>query len=113
MVYKIGNICDLERIPTADSNTYDLLFDYVKILTYEYGEERNVDEDDGGYVLYVVPGTSMEEVKACFDYTKHTVETVDRFGSLCAAMYFLNNEYAVTIIMSIADLPAELIKELN
>ena len=113
MVYKIGNVSNLESIPITDSLTYDLLYHYARVLTYEYGEERNVDIDDGGYVLYALPHTKVEDIKAYFDYTKHTVESVDRFGSLISAMYILHNEFGITLIMSAEDAPIELIKEIN
>ena len=113
MVYKIGNVSDLESIPITDSLTYDLLYHYARVLTYEYGEDRNVDTDDGGYILYAPPGTNTEDIKAYFDYTKHTVESVDRFSSLISAMYILHNEFVITIIMSSDDAPIELIKEIN
>ena len=113
MVYKIGNLSDLATIPITSSKTFELVYHYARVLTCEYGEDRNVDADDGGYVLYVPPGTSKEEIKACFDYTKHMVESVEQFGSLCAAMYILNNEYAVVIVMSMADVPQEIKKEME
>ena len=113
MVYKIGNISDLESIVITDENAYALLSQYAKLLSYEYGEDRNVDTDDGGYVLYATPGTKSEDIKAYFDYSKHTVESVDRFGSLVVAMYILHNEYVVLIVMSEADAPAEIIKEID
>ena len=113
MVYKIGNISDLESIVITDENAYALLSQYAKLLSYEYGEDRNVDTDDGGYVLYATPGTKSEDIKAYFDYSKHTVESADRFGSLVVAMYILHNEYVVLIVMSEADAPTEIIKEID
>ena len=113
MVYKIGNISELESIVITDENAYALLSQYAKLLSYEYGEDRNVDTDDGGYVLYATPGTKSEDIKAYFDYSKHTVESVDRFGSLVVAMYILHNEYVVLIVMSEDDAPTEIIKEID
>ena len=113
MVYKIGNITDLATIPITDGKTFELLYHYARVLTSEYGQERSVTESDGGYILYCPPNTKAEDIKAFFDYTKHTVELVERFGSLCAAMYTLHNEYVVTILMSTKDLPIELIEELE
>ena len=113
MVYKIGNVSDLESIAITDANAYTLLSQYARLLSYEYGEDRNVDTDDGGYVLYAMPGTNDKDIKDYFDYSKHTVESVDRFGSLVVAMYILHNEYVVLIIMSEADAPAEIIKEID
>ena len=113
MVYKIGNISDLESIAITDENAYTLLSQYARLLSYEYGEDRNVDLSDGGFVLYATPGTNSEDIKAYFDYSKHTVESVDRFGSLVVAMYILHNEYVVLIVMSEDDAPTEIIKEID
>ncbi len=113
MVYKIGNVADLGILPLIDDTALELLYHYARILTNEYGENRNVDEDDGGYLLYIPSGTPTEEIKACFDYTKHCVESVDRFGELLGATYILNNEFAVTIILSAADAPTEILNEID
>jgi hypothetical protein len=111
MVYVLGNYKDMTSLPPLDLKTEEILFSYTSILTYEYGEERNILEDDGGIVLYAPPGTDCEEIKTYFDYTKHTPEYADRYGSICVAMYIIHNEYAVVIIMSIADAPEEITKE--
>lgn len=113
MVYKIGNVADLDMLPLIDDTALELLLHYARVLTIEYGENRNIDQDDGGYLLYAPSGTKTEEIKAYFDYTKHCVESVDRFGHLLAATYILHNEFAVTIIFSAKDAPREIIKEIN
>ena len=111
MVYKLGNDKDMDALPPLEGKTEEIIYVYTSTLTYQYGEERNIDEDDGGVVFYAPPGTDCEEIKSYFDYTKHTPEYVDRYGSICVAMYITHNEYAVVIIMSIADAPDEIIKE--
>ena len=113
MVYKIGNISDLESIAITDADTYALLSQYARLLSYEYGEDRNIDTDDGGFVLYATPGTSCEDIKAYFDYTKYVIESADRFGSLVVVMYILHNEYVVLIVLSEEDAPTEIIKEID
>ena len=113
MVYKIGNVSDLASIAISDSKAYELLSQYARLLSYEYGEDRSVDEDDGGVVFYCTPGTSCEDIKAYFDYTKHVVESADRFGSLAVAMYILHNEYVVLIVISEDDAPEEITKEID
>ena len=113
MVYKLGNYTDMQSLPGLDLKTEEILFSYTSVLSYEYGEDRNVDEDDGGFVLYAPPGTDCEEIKAYFDYTKHVVESADRFGSLAVAMYILHNEYVVLIVISEDDAPEEITKEID
>lgn len=113
MVYKIGNISDLSTIPISDRETFELLYHYARVLTDEYGQDRNIDKDDGGYILYCSPDTKAEDIKAFFDFTKHTVESVDRYGELVVAMWILNNEFIITMIMSANSVPIELINEIN
>ena len=113
MVYKIGNVTDLSTIPITDGKTFELLYHYARVLTSEYGQERNVTEDDGGFILYAPPGTKAEEIKDYFDYTKHTVESVDRYGHLYSAMFILSNEFIVTIVGSVVDIPSEFINAIN
>ena len=73
----------------------------------------NIDTSDGGYVLFATSGTSREELKAFFDTSAHTPECVNTYGSLCEAIYLLNNDFAVVIIMSIADAPTEILNEID
>lgn len=113
MVYKIGNLADIKKLPKVKMDTWTILCHYASVLTNEYGADRNVDKDDGGYVLYATPGTDSEYIKAYFDYTKHTPEQVDEKGSLCIALYVLNNEFVVVIIMSKEDAPAEILNEID
>lgn len=113
MVYKIGNISALSTIPISDRETFELLYHYARVLTDEYGQDRNIDKDDGGYILYCSPDTKAEDIKAFFDYSKHTVESVDRYGELVVAMWILNNEFIITMIMSANSVPIELINEIN
>ena len=48
MVYKIGNIADLEELPQLEDTALELLYHYARVLTVEYGENRNIEEDDDG-----------------------------------------------------------------
>ena len=46
MVYKIGNLSDLANVPITSSKTFELVYHYARVLTCEYGEDRNVDRED-------------------------------------------------------------------
>lgn len=112
MVYKLANVSDLDKLPSLDPRTHANLYELTSILSSEYGTNRNVDTDDGGYVLYTTPGTAAQELKQWFDYSAHPIEYVNRDlkaePPLCSAFYILNNEYVVTIVMSISDAPTEI-----
>ena len=113
MVYKIGNIADLSKIDSADEDAISILSYYATALSTNYGEDRNIDDDDGGYILYCPQGTTNAEIKACFDYSKYSLELLEVITSLCAAHYVLNNDYVVTIILSADDLPEEMINDIK
>lgn len=113
MVYKIGNPADLESLPFTDDTTMEILRRHAKTLSVEYGENRNINENDGGYILYATPGTSSAELKAFFDVSKHPPEYVNTYGSLCEAVYLLNNDFSVVIVMSIANAPTEILNEID
>lgn len=112
MVYKLGNLSDLDALPSLDARTYANLFELTSVLSSEYGIDRDINHDDGGYVLYAPPSTDPEEVKKIFDYSAHPIEYVNRdlnaVPPICTAFFLLSNEFAVTIVMSIADAPAEI-----
>ena len=113
MVYKIGNLADLANLPLIDDTALELLYHHATVLSHEYGESRNIEEDDGGYILFASSGTNAAELKPFFDVSVHTPEHVDRYGNLCEAFYLLNNDYAIVIIMSVADAPSEILKEID
>lgn len=113
MVYKFGNIADVDNIPFEHERAREICTQYASILTAEYGEDRNIDTADGGYILYATPGTRPEEIKAYFDYSKYTLEYVDVFDEVCSALYLLSNDYGVVIVMSIVDAPDEIKKEMD
>ena len=115
MVYKLGNIRDTAFLPLMDEEVKNIICQQVRILSDEYGEYRDTDKDDGGYVLYVEKGTPTEAIKAIFDYSKAVPEQVDVIptskGKIYSALYLLNNEYSVAIVMGEAEMPKEILSE--
>ena len=113
MIYKIGSVADMQNIAFENDTIKQTVYHYTSVLTAEYGANRNVDTDDGGYILYATMGTTAEEIKAFFDYTQNIVEFVEVQDGVCSALYILSSDYGVVIIMSLADTPPEILKEIN
>ena len=117
MVYKLGNESDLANLPGLDAGTFEILQELTSILSSEYGEDRDIDRDDGGYVLYAEPGTTALALRKKFDYTKHTIEYVNRQPRtdpmLCAAFYILQNEYTVVLVLAMDDAPDEILEAID
>ena len=113
MIYKIGSTADLSNISITDSEALQVIQHYTEILTTEYGADRNVDTDNGGYILYATPKTSYDEIKSFFDYKEYLAESVQISGNVCTAVYILSSDYGVVIVMSANDTPPEILKEIN
>jgi hypothetical protein len=112
MIHKLGKLKDVESLSTIAPNIRSLVHEKVKLLSAEYGEERDIDNDDGGYVLYCPYGTSEDELKEYFDYTTLLPEYVEVSNGICHALYLTNNEFSVSVIMHEEDLPEEIKKEI-
>ena len=105
MVYKLGRISDLAILPSIDPIALNMISEFVKILSFEYGENRNIDHSDGGFLLFATESSDLEELKSYFDYSRSIPEYVNRSGDYCCAMYLLNNDFAVTVVLKIKDAP--------
>ena len=114
MIHKLAHVADLEKIAIADTALKEYLHTLLQFFDNEYGTDRNVDDSDGGYVLYCEPGTTKKELKTLFNYSAYTVEEVtlysDNSPPFLSALYLLNNEFSVTIVISPIDAPAEIIE---
>ena len=112
MVYRIGNLKDTVSLPNMAQAVRSLINTQANLLCEHYGDNRDIDNDDGGVILYCPVGTTADELKEHFDYSKHLPEYVEVIDSVCHALYLTNNEYSVSVIISIGDLPDELKEEL-
>ena len=74
MVHKLGTLLDMEKLPILDEKLKRAIAKKLKILDDFYGADRNVNEDDGGYVIYAEPETAASEVQFCFNYKEHFLE---------------------------------------
>ena len=115
MVYKLGNVKDIEKVPVIEGDTYKALYKYLNILESEYGKDRDLDEDDGGYVLYAERGTTTDELETYFDYSRYLLEFAEcsDSGEVITAVYLLGNDYGVVIVIHKDDAPEEYLKEME
>ena len=99
MIYKIGNIAALMSLPSMDSSIKRRITALARTLSVLYGEDRDVENSDGGYILYGEHGTTEEELKQVFDYTIHPIEYIEcdyhTVPPIVCAHYIINNEYTV------------------
>ena len=115
MIYKLANPCDLQDLPPMDSAVRDILLQYTTILSTEYGDNRDVDHEDGGYVLYATPDTTTEEVRKAFDPNGCVPEMVTRIDSCPAyiyTLYLLSSDYGVVLVAPASVIPSELLNQI-
>lgn len=115
MIYKLANPCDLQDLPPMDSAVRDILLQYTTILSTEYGDNRDVDHEDGGYVLYATSDTTAEEVNRAFDPNGCVPELVTRIDSCPAylyTLYLLSSDYGVVLVVPTSAAPSELLNQI-
>jgi hypothetical protein len=112
MIHKLGTTKDLISLQLLNPDVRKIIENDLTILDENYGSDRDVNKDNGGYVLYCTSGTKKEELKEHLDYTEYSPEFVDLISGFCHAVYVLSIEYAVSIIISIHDAPQEMKNEI-
>jgi len=99
MTYKIYTLKQLEEI--ADHipiYIYNVIHNIVAMLDYEYGENRNVDEADGGFVVYADSQNEIDEAVKAMHLNKKIPELVDVIAGYTNTLYLKNNEYGINFI---------------
>ena len=108
MVYKLGKVEDMNKLPIIESTIHEYIKYLLLVLDSEYGIDRDIDISDGGYVVFVTGNTSDDEITEVFDFKNHSVEYVEIGETYSTAVYLLNNEYTVMLIIPTEELPEEL-----
>lgn len=109
MIYKIGNTKDIDNVPDLNNGEKEAITKFATIFTEMYGEDRDIDRDMGGYILFATKDTTDNEIKEKFDYNEYLVEYIEEFDdNTYAAVYLVSTEFAVVLIMSGDVLPGEI-----
>ena len=119
MIWKLEHLRDMQKLPAnIQLGITDKICSLLLTLDQEYGRDRNAASADGGYVLFASAGTSAEELKPFFDYTHMTpecIETIplDGTADYVNALYLLNNEFGINVLLARKDAPQEILHELE
>ena len=85
------------------------------VLDAEYGAERDYLES-GGYILIAESADDLREVRKVIDYGTHPCEWADRLGGegeYISALYLLNDDFSVVLLLPAAIAPDTIINELE
>ena len=106
MIHKIRNIKDLEGLTGLSNEVYKTIYEFVNVYEQNYGTDGI-----GGYVLYAEKGTSIEDIKAIFDYDINTIEFVDRSVTepfVYTICFLVGTEFGIILVISEDDIPEEI-----
>lgn len=115
MVYKLGNVSDMSKLPSIDEKIRKVILDNLNILDENYSKDRDINEDDGGYILYAEPKTTVNEVLSYFDYEEYLPEHVlqiDSTPSYCKSLYLTSDEFGIIILTAMNDTPEDILEEM-
>lgn len=116
-MYKIGTVAELEQAKARlPDEIYAETLRIVTMLDENFGSERDVENDDGGFVFVA------ENLKDLYYFIQNytdldgpMLEYVEPVGLDYINAFYLYNEYVfgITLLMPITIAPATLIKELE
>lgn len=102
MVYKLAHEAEMSSLPfQVSGRLYDSLLEFLLVLDNEYGPDRDVEQDDGGFVLFCTPGTTDIEIQRYLDFNglvSDWVTSISHDPDYCASAYFLRDDYVVVLV---------------
>jgi hypothetical protein len=105
IMLKIAHVREVEALRGLPSEVIDVIRDAVIILDTEYGEHRDVDGGDGGYVLIVESKDDLEELidfKICVKTSMPEYVDSIKCGDgqmFTSTMVMLSDDYSIIVVM--------------
>jgi hypothetical protein len=106
-----------EIVKKLPSEVQQSIKEVLKILDYEYGEDRDKYKDDGGYVVVIEKYDDFKKLKqrVQIDCDEVIAEYVDKIVCNTGEVYtnsliICNNDYAISIIIPLELTPQNLKK---
>ena len=75
----------------------------IDLLDENYGAGRDIDHDDGGFVLLFTHAEDLAQIRSTtnIDFTYHAPEWVDRINTAtedyAAALYLISNDFGIIL----------------
>lgn len=101
-MFKIANVNESEKLINIPEEIVDVIKSIVTILDKEYGENRNVDNDLGGYVLVVENIVDVEILKSNIlkgVITEYTDVIECKEGvNWTSSLFLLSSDYSIVVV---------------
>ena len=111
MIHKLGHTSELATVAITDLKLLDYIRAGLTALDDNYGADRDIDEDDGGYIIYCERGTTHPDLLMMIDYEESICEYTTEINGTdyITSMYILNNDFVIQIVISRDDAPQEML----
>ena len=94
----LGTLKDLDEVHIGDWDLNMSLHNYLSVLDENYGQDRNIYEDDGGFAVVVENEADLQEANAYVDMEKDIYEYIEEINENYICMLKLcNNEFSIMI----------------
>ncbi|SHH84008.1 hypothetical protein SAMN02745135_02355 [Caloranaerobacter azorensis DSM 13643] len=117
---KIGHKREVENIKDLPKEVLGVIREIAATLDTYYGENRDVDNEDGGYVLIIESEEDIEKLEEFDIYLDEEIypEYVDRIKveegeDWINVLILCNNEFGISLIMPISIAPETLLYEIS
>lgn len=119
MLYKIGTVAETNKIKNnLPPEAYQEALRIAVILDDNYGADRDVDENDGGYVLIA---ETVEDVAAIneryirLDSDTHEFVTLIKCEDkpYISVLYLCNNDFGISVLLPQSICPQILLNDLE
>lgn len=117
---KIGHKREVKNIKDLPKEVLEVVRGIVNSLDTYYGENRDVDSEDGGYVLIIQSEEDIERLEEFDIYIDEEIypEYVDKIKveegeDWINALILCNNEFGISLIMPISIAPEILLNEIS
>lgn len=94
----LGTLKDLDEVHIGNWELNARVHDYLEILDSNYGSDRNVYEDDGGFAIIVENEADLRESTEYFNMDTDIYEYLEEINEHYISMLKLcNNEFSIMI----------------
>lgn len=100
----VGRVKEMDKIKYLPRNLVEKINELVQVLDNEYGSERDVDKDLGGYVAVLEQVVDIEQLKESnLDIEAEIPEWVDEVVDednvvWTIALFILSNDYSIVVV---------------
>ena len=98
MLTVLGTVADLEKIHIADKELKASVKQYLSVLDENYGQNRNVYEDDGGFAIIVEDESDLQEASEYVNMETDIYEYIEEINEhYLVILKLCNNEFSIMI----------------